>query len=114
MVAEIRTPGEVFGPGERRDLLPDLIVRWASTPGCIHRKLVSDSFGSIDWPTPGLNPDGRSGNHLDDGFLFMAGAHASPHLDGGRPSILDLAPTALHLLGLPMRPGMVGRSLVGD
>lgn len=114
VVAEIKAPDEVFGPGARRNLLPDLIVRWASTPGCNHKNIVSDSFGSIDWPTPGLNPDGRSGNHLDDGFLFLAGTDASEHLGGGQASILDLAPTALHLLGLPMQPGMVGRSLARD
>jgi len=102
---------ELYSEGTRRDHLPDLIVRWTDTPAADHRALVSPLYGTIDWPTPGQNPDGRSGNHRPQGFFIAAGEDIRPAsvVDGGH--IVDLAPTALALLGVPQPSNMRGKVL---
>lgn len=94
--------------GEKLSLLPDLIIRWAETPAASRRAVTSPEFGTIPWPTPGSNPEGRSGNHRPDGFFMMAGEGIkSGNINSVH--ILDIAPTILHLLGQPVMPGMEGR-----
>ncbi len=102
---------ELYPEGARRNHLPDLIVCWTDTPVAEHRALVSPLYGRIDWPSPGRNPDGRSGNHRPQGFLVAAGERIAQ----GRPiegaHIVDLAPTAYALLGVPQPPQMSGKVL---
>lgn len=96
--------------GEKLGLLPDLIVRWANSPSANHRGVTSPEFGTIVWPTPGQNPEGRSGNHQPNGFFMMAG----PGIEPGKINnihILDLAPTILTLLDQPVPTEMEGRVL---
>jgi predicted AlkP superfamily phosphohydrolase/phosphomutase len=98
---------EAYPEGASADLLPDLIVVWADRPVSEHRALVSESFGTVDWPDPGTNPDGRSGNHRPEGWAACAG----PSILGPRradATILDLAPTALALLGSERLPDLAG------
>jgi len=96
--------------GERVDDLPDLIVDWADSPAARHRAVISPQFGRIDWPTPGHNPEGRSGNHRPEGFLIA-------HGDGIRQgeikdaNMLDIAPTILSLLKQQLPEKMQGRDL---
>jgi hypothetical protein len=92
-------------------VLPDLIVRWAPSAVSTVRRIVSPVHGAIDGPTPGKSPDGRSGNHVGEGFLVAAGEGIAPGpIVGGH--ILDLAPTACALLGVPALPQMVGACLL--
>jgi predicted AlkP superfamily phosphohydrolase/phosphomutase len=102
---------ELYPEGARRDHLPDLIVCWTDTPAADHRALVSPLYGTIAWPAPGQNPDGRSGNHRPQGFFIAAGKGIPPasRIEGGH--IVDLAPTAFALLGLPQPPSMHGKPL---
>ena len=74
--------------------------------------VVSDQYGTVAWPTPGRNPDGRSGNHRAQGWLAAAGPsiRAGQQIRGA--SILDIAPTTLSLLGLEKPEDMVGASLL--
>ena len=101
----------LFPDGARRDRLPDLLVRWSDRMGPRKGGLVSPRYGSIAWPTPGASPDGRSGEHRPEGFLLAAGAGiaAGSTVDGAH--ILDLAPTACSLLGVPPPAAMRGRAL---
>lgn len=111
LVEEVGLASDLFPQGDRRDNLPDLVVRWNATPSSHHREIVSEHFGSIPWPTPGRHPSGRSGNHKTKGFLLAAG-NSIP--DGGIPGdahILDLFPTTRGLLGLPPPPSSHGRDL---
>ncbi|MBL8077989.1 MAG: alkaline phosphatase family protein [Anaerolineales bacterium] len=96
--------------GEKQGLLPDLIVRWANSPAAEHRSVTSSEFGTIAWPTPGQNPEGRSGNHQPDGFFMMSGHGINP---GAIEDIhiLDLAPTILSILGQPIPDEMEGNVL---
>jgi predicted AlkP superfamily phosphohydrolase/phosphomutase len=102
---------QALGAGERLHRLPDLIVRWSDAPSARHEALVSERLGTIPWPITGRNPDGRSGNHREEGFLLAAGEGIP---DGGRiegGTILDLAPTVLALLGAPRPFLMEGKPL---
>jgi predicted AlkP superfamily phosphohydrolase/phosphomutase len=111
VVDEIVRSDAVFPPGPRLRDLPDLIVCWAPTPTADERRLVSPRYGSIERTTPGKNPDGRSGNHRPEGFLVAAGGGvgAGGEIRGAR--ILDLAPTAYALFGVPVPPAMQGRPI---
>ena len=94
------------------EALPDLIVVWADRPAAEHRALVSDAHGRVDWPDPGANPDGRSGNHRPQGWVACAGPEivGPPRRDA---TILDLAPTALALLGRKPPGDLAGTALYG-
>jgi len=103
---------EIYGPGPMRHLLPDLVVRWADSPAVAHRRIVSDRYGWMPWPSPGRHPAGRSGNHRRAGFLLAGGG---PFESGTLPAsagIMDLAPTAYQALGLDPPPSCQGRSLL--
>jgi arylsulfatase A-like enzyme len=54
---------------------------------------------------------GKSGTHRDDGIFLALGAGVRPghRIDTAR--IIDLAPTILHLLGVPVPDDMDGRVL---
>jgi predicted AlkP superfamily phosphohydrolase/phosphomutase len=101
-----------FVEGSRLDCLPDLLVRWNSTPAANHRAIVSELYGSIPWPIPGHNADGRSGNHRSHGFILACGQVIMPGSRITNAHILDLAPTVYALFGLAHPPEMCGRSLV--
>jgi predicted AlkP superfamily phosphohydrolase/phosphomutase len=103
-VREVVRSRDVF-PGERADDLPDLIVKW---PGDNPLQVVgSATLGEIRLPSP----ERRCGAHRPTGFLLAAGPGITPGSRSGRVEIVDLAPTILHLLGLPVPAGLDGRIL---
>jgi hypothetical protein len=53
----------------------------------------------------------NTGTHREDGILLVAGPHASRGSLATVPRIEDVAPTILHLLGLPVPSAMDGRVL---
>jgi len=73
-----------------------------------HEAVVSNRFGRIERATPGRIPNGRSGNHRAQGFLIARGEAIPPGSSLGAADILDLAPTALHLLGAGRRDALPG------
>jgi predicted AlkP superfamily phosphohydrolase/phosphomutase len=100
VVAEVRRCDELFESGARRAALPDLIVRWAPSPCARTAAVTSSRFGTIPWPTPGKNPNGRSGNHTAEGFVIASGEGiARGSTLQGHEHILDLPPTILSLMG---------------
>jgi predicted AlkP superfamily phosphohydrolase/phosphomutase len=107
LVQDVVLARDIFTGGRVEDL-PDLIVLWSDTPASQHRAINSPQFGMIAWPTPGHNPEGRSGNHRPQGMLIAAG----PGVKSGairNADILDLAPTILALLGQPIPAAMDGK-----
>ena len=100
IVAAVERTDQLFPPAHRNDALPDLIVRWAPTACADCREIASPRFGQIPWPTPGKNPNARSGNHTGEGFLIAAGT-GIPRGATLTPAahILDLPPTVYALLG---------------
>jgi predicted AlkP superfamily phosphohydrolase/phosphomutase len=92
------------------DCYPDLTVDWAPTPARAHRAVYSARYGTIPWPTPHRNPEGRSGNHRMEGFMIAAG----PDIKSGTikdARMIDLAPTILALLGRKTPEPMDGKPL---
>jgi hypothetical protein len=109
VVQEVRRIDELFPAGGRRDALPDLIVRWAPSPCASTRAVESRRFGRIAWPTPGKNPNARSGNHTAEGFVVAVGEGIEPGSRVGPDAhILDLPPTILTLLGEEVPAYMTG------
>lgn len=111
VVRDVARSDQVYPGGARLTELPDLLVRWATTPASEQRAIVSPQFGRIELPTPGRNLSGRSGNHRPEGFLIGVGPgfEAGSAVDGAH--ILDLAPTVYAMLELPKPAEMPGRDL---
>ena len=110
VVQEVVRIDELFPTGGRRDALPDLIVRWAASPCANTRAIESPRFGRIAWPTPGKNPNARSGNHTAEAFIVAAGNGIEPGSSlPAEAHILDLPPTILALLGEAVPPYMTGK-----
>lgn len=111
VVQAIARPAQLYPKGVRRGSLPDLIVRWTETPVAERSEIWSPAFGSVHWPTPGRNPNGRSGNHRPEGFVLAAGgsSRAGAWLEG---HVMDLAPAVYSHFGLQPPPGLPGRPLV--
>ena len=108
VVESVMRSDQLFSQGLRRNNLPDLLVRWASSPAANHKAVVSPRYGSISWPIPGRNPDGRSGNHRPEGFLIAVGDNVQPASQIEGAHILDLAPTVYALLNIPKPSEMCG------
>jgi predicted AlkP superfamily phosphohydrolase/phosphomutase len=111
VVDEVVRSDRLYGDAAKVPDLPDLIVRWASTPANAHRAIVSPEHGSIDWPAPERHPDGRSGNHRGEGFLLASGDGIGPRTKLEGAHIVDLAPTIYALLGLAPRERWTGSVL---
>lgn len=111
VVEEVVRSDRLFPDGAKLADLPDLIVRWSATPASAHRAVVSPTYGSIDWPTPGGHPDGRSGNHRPQGFVLAGGEGVGQGATLGGAHIVDLAPTVFSLLDLRPRPEWTGSAL---
>ena len=91
-------------PGERRDLLPDLIVQWQAERPIT--AAASPRVGLVSQPSP----DPRPGTHRGPGFLLAVGPGiaAGGTLAGG--DVTDVAPTVLARLGVAAPTGMRGRA----
>jgi len=103
-VREVVRVAEVF-PGPRADRLPDLVVRWED--GAPLEALAGPGLGSV----AGASPDPRPGTHRPPGFLVARGPGFAPGTRVEGASVLDFAPTVLHLLGLEPPAHMPGRIL---
>jgi len=112
VVSEVIRRDEYFSQGKHFENLPDLFVIWDDSPSCSHREITSAEYGSIPWLTPYHDPDGRSGNHLSEGFLIAAGEKFPPEKPLPDIKIQDIPATILDLFGLDTPSGMIGRSFV--
>ena len=102
--------GDKLYPAARYDVgLPDLVIRWNDKPARFHRKVVSERFGSVDWPSPGYPLDGRSGHHGPQGWLIAAAEHIQPGTDFGEASVWDFNATIHDLVGVPRPASALGR-----
>jgi predicted AlkP superfamily phosphohydrolase/phosphomutase len=99
VVESISRSDQIFKKGNGFNHLPDIIVKWKFKPAVSYKKIISSEYGEMEWPSPGINPDGRSGNHRPEGFLLAAGKNIKINSSFEKKHIVDLAPTILHLLG---------------
>ncbi len=92
--------------GPHMNLLPDLTARWSDEAPL--DEVRSPGYGTVVAP----HRDRRTGGHAEQGILIVQGVpqDTALHLDDACGK--DLAPTALHLLGVPIPENMEGRSLL--
>jgi predicted AlkP superfamily phosphohydrolase/phosphomutase len=114
VVAEVLRREQLALTGARVEYLPDLFVIWDETPAATHREIRSDEYGTIAWPVPYRNPDGRCGNHKPEGFLLVAGPGFSNGLPQRQVRNEDIPATILDLLGFEIPSRMTGRSLLSS
>jgi predicted AlkP superfamily phosphohydrolase/phosphomutase len=98
------------------DRVPDLIVEWAMDGNYSYLFRPSQP-GDSQKPTVARIPDAerrtvKSGDHRDYGMLIAHGDAVTPGEMRGA-EIQDMAPTFLHLLGLPVPSDMDGKVLTG-
>lgn len=111
VIEQIFRIDELFESGARLKYLPDLIVKWKTSPAINQKRIVSDRFPSLSISPPNRNLDGRSGNHGSDGFFIGVGVGMSPNSKINSCDILDLAPTICALLGVQKPNQMHGHSI---
>jgi predicted AlkP superfamily phosphohydrolase/phosphomutase len=79
--------------------LPDIIL--IPQAGYRFSPIVSDAPPTIS----------NEGNHRHNGIIIIHGEGLNRTVENFRPNLIDVAPTVLHLLGLPVPPDMDGRVL---
>jgi predicted AlkP superfamily phosphohydrolase/phosphomutase len=102
--------------GDCVERAPDLVVKWALDGGYNYAyrpsrqgKLPVETLSAAELNGVGFR--NKNGNHRDDGILIMAGEAVK---EGERligANVVDLAPTILHLLDVPIPDDMDGRVL---
>ncbi len=106
MVLRVYRREEIYA-GPRAGELPDLVLHTD------RRKYVS--FGHADFGSNRLvEPSfGQTGHHMMDGVVALAGPGVRSGIRLENAGILDVAPTVLHLLGIPVPGTMDGHVLTG-
>lgn len=111
VVAEAKRMDEICPQHPDLSDLPDIAVKWTSTPCAQHREITSP-YGSIPWPTPGRDFDGRSGNHGCIGFLAARGNRFEAGSEMPALELTGIAPTIYDLIGIDRPKHMKGKSIV--
>jgi predicted AlkP superfamily phosphohydrolase/phosphomutase len=110
IVARVVTAEEAFGPEHHPDV-PDLMVLFRDDLGVIEA-CRSKRIGTVRIPLY-TNRMPRTGDHTVESRLWIAG----PGVAAGRRlpegNVLDIAPTVLGLLGVPVPAAVDGRTLPG-
>jgi predicted AlkP superfamily phosphohydrolase/phosphomutase len=104
LVDQILTREEAVVPGPHYDEAPDLFVRMQE-----HRYITYPLFMS-DGRLVTRHPKGESGTHRSNGVLAGLGPGVKPG-EISRARIVDLAPTLLYALDVPVPDDMDGRVL---
>ncbi len=91
--------------GPHADGGPDLLVETARTVCMV------EGLGRRSLMPAGRGPEERTGNHARDGILVLHGDDVRAGVVLPLAAIEDVAPTVLHLLGLPVDADMDGRVL---
>lgn len=99
---------EAFGPDHHADL-PDLMVDFRTDLGRIEA-CQSERIGRIDVPI--FHPNiPRSGDHTAESRLWIAGPDINSSREQRSANVLDLAPTILSLLDVPISDRIDGTAL---
>ena len=111
-------PGEAGRPLVTRQITKDETYHgeYAEEGPDLH--VVLDEYRKISFPLFATNGQvvtqqirGDSGCHRSEGIFIASGAGIRPREAVSGANLMDLAPTILHLLGLPVRSEMDGRVL---
>jgi predicted AlkP superfamily phosphohydrolase/phosphomutase len=123
IVTRVATARELFGPDHHPDL-PDVMVEFRDDLGPLEM-CVGPRVGTITVPCfpRDRRTDGwpqnlrRTGDHAAPSKLWLAGAGVHPRGSGGSGRAIDVAPTVLSVLDVPIPPSIDGAPLtsrVGD
>src|SRR5205823_5736781 len=96
--------GEGVYDGAEVARIPDILIDFGERPYVASDRLAA---GAVVEPIP---PVGGGGRHRRYGIFLAAGPGVEPGMIEGA-NITDVAPTALHALGLAVPQGMDGRVL---
>jgi predicted AlkP superfamily phosphohydrolase/phosphomutase len=91
--------------GQHVERAPDILIRW-STQSVLTGLHTS---GHAPVPTQPFPPPEQSGGHRLYGILIAAGGHFRKAVSWQEISIMDIAPTMLHLFGSPVPGDMDGQ-----
>lgn len=101
VVRAVHRRAEIYA-GPHVDNGPDLLVE-TTDPYCL-----IEGMGSSAIVPAGQNDGERTGNHLREGIFMLAGSAARRGVTLPTLDICDVAPTLLHLLGVPVQEDMDG------
>jgi predicted AlkP superfamily phosphohydrolase/phosphomutase len=104
LVVEVVSAEEAFGLDRHLDV-PDLMVRFRTDLGRID-SCVSERLGRVTVPHRVAK---RSGDHTGEARLWIAGEGIEPTNTPSRAHALDVAPTILSLLDIPIPPDLDGQ-----
>ncbi|HEX3600478.1 MAG TPA: alkaline phosphatase family protein [Lacipirellulaceae bacterium] len=99
---------------------PDIVVHWNTHEDFTYAFRLSAKSANLAW-TEDINPErpenmafftGKSGSHRDDGIFLANGPAIRAGKELRDAQIIDVAPTILHLLGVPVPQDLDGRVLV--
>jgi len=99
LVARVARGSEIYPRSQDDVLLPDIIL------------IPEDGYGfslSVSDVPPKIS---NEGSHRHNGVLLIQGEGLNRSVENFRPNLIDIAPTVLHLLGLPVPTDMDGRVL---
>jgi predicted AlkP superfamily phosphohydrolase/phosphomutase len=112
MIKRVHRREELYA-GPCLEKAPDLTIAWELDNG--YSYLFRPSTGIRRPPVHRLDAQERrrvkSGDHRDEGIFLATGPHFTAASELKEAGILDLAPTILYLLGLPIPPEMDGHVL---
>lgn len=95
------------GPPELIAKAADITIRWRTD---FILSGIQSPRGSSDLSLANTQPL-VTGGHRPDGILILSGPGFKPNFQLGKAFLIDLAPTILHLFGLPVPTSMDGRVL---
>lgn len=106
--------------GDCVELAPDIVIHWNEHQNYTYAYKLSSKSKDLKW-TEYVDPNeeenlifftGKSGRHRDEGIFLAEGdtIGGGIHVDGAK--IVDVAPTILHLLDVPIPADMDGRPLM--
>jgi predicted AlkP superfamily phosphohydrolase/phosphomutase len=106
--------------GPHLDGAPDVVVHWSTHKDYTYAFKVSSKSKKLSWleDIDPYHPEnfafftGKSGSHRDNGIFLAEGPGVQAGVTLGGANIIDVAPTILHLLGVPVPEDMDGGTLV--
>ena len=107
LVRAVRRTRELY-VGEHVDALPDLLVEWSERSANGSTALANGAAARVVARSPrigtieGANDYARSGEHRPGGWLAAAGPGIAHGRLAHEPSLMDLAPTIVRMLGVQM------------
>jgi len=110
IVANVFERSEIYW-GDKIQKAPDILVRWREDIP-IHGIMIKTIREEISGPPlPGEDYRVISGDHRFYGIFFAYGDNIKEGIQLEGPSIMDLTPTILHLMSLPIPKDMDGKVL---